>query len=68
MVSDLISANRDDGVITRAEWLDLFEFLAGARPREIVEILLDQGGSSPSDLIGELFELTCVDSRPAEDT
>lgn len=66
VVSDLISTNRGDGVITRAEWLDHFESLAGARPREIIEILLDRGGPSSSDLIDELFELTGVDSRPTE--
>lgn len=67
VVSDLIAANRDDGVITRTEWLDHFESLAGARPRAIVETLLDQGGPQSSALIDELFKLTCVDSHPPDE-
>lgn len=67
VVSDLISANRNDGVITRAEWLAHFESLAGARPRAIVETLLDQGGPGSSALIDELFELTGVDSHPLDE-
>lgn len=66
VVSDLITANRNDGVITRAEWLDHFEALAGTRPREIVETLLDQGGPEAPALIDELFKLTGVDSRPSD--
>jgi len=60
VVSDLISANRDDDVITRSEWLDHFESLVGARPRAIVETLLDRGRPESSALIDELFEMTGV--------
>lgn len=67
VVSDLMLSNRDDGVITRAEWLDHFETLAGMRPRVIVEILLDRGGPESSALIDELLELTGVDSHPTDE-
>lgn len=64
VVADLIAANRDDGVVTRGEWLGHFDTLAGDRARIIVETLLDQGGPTSSALIDELFVLTGV-QRPA---
>lgn len=63
VVADLIAANRDDGVVTREEWLGHFDTFAGDRARDIVEMLLDEGGPESSALIDELFVLTGV-QRP----
>lgn len=56
----MIDANRQDGVLTRAEWLEHFEGLAGAEARELVDRFLDDGVPDPLRSMARLFELCGV--------
>jgi hypothetical protein len=56
----LIDASREDGVLTRAEWLEHFEGLAGAEARAIVDRFLDEGVSDPRASLARLFDLSGV--------
>jgi hypothetical protein len=55
-VRRLINANRADGVVTRAEWLQALDF-ATRKPalRRGIERLLDQGAADPAGFIADLF-------------
>lgn len=59
----LIDASRQDGVLTRAEWLEHFEGLAGAEARSIVDSFLDDGVPDPRTGMARLFELCGVSHR-----
>lgn len=57
----LIAANREDGVLTRAEWLDQLTRTSGdpSLARDI-ETILDEGAADPAAVIGGLFERSGV--------
>lgn len=55
-VRRLIDANRADGMLTRAEWLDALDRAAGAKsPRREIEALLDRGTDNPGAALTALF-------------
>lgn len=56
----LIDANRQDGVLTRGEWLDQFEDLAGSEARAVVISFLDDGVPDPRASMALLFDLSSV--------
>lgn len=57
----LIAANREDGILTRAEWLDQLTRTSGdpSLTRDI-EGMLDDGAADPGAVIGGLFERSGV--------
>ncbi|WP_332639112.1 hypothetical protein [Brevundimonas sp.] len=60
----LIDANREDGVLTREEWLTELTRVSGdASLRADIEILLDDGAADPAALIAALFDRTGVGYR-----
>lgn len=60
----LIDANREDGKLTREEWLTAFRDLTGdPDARREIETLLDEGAADPSVLIARLFDRTGVAYR-----
>lgn len=63
VVHAMLKANLDDGVLTRREWLDHFEGLAGAEPRALIDTLLDDGAENPARTLARLFDLTGVAYR-----
>jgi hypothetical protein len=63
VLRSLIDASRQDGVLTRAEWLEHFEGLVGAEARSIVDSFLDDGVPDPRTGMVRLFELCGVSHR-----
>ncbi|WP_051257105.1 hypothetical protein [Brevundimonas aveniformis] len=60
----LIDANREDGVLTRQEWLDhLTSISRDPSLASDIELLLDRGTPDPSAVIASLFERTGVAYR-----
>ena len=59
----LIDANRQDGVLTRVEWLDHFEDLAGPETRAVIDSFLDDGVPDPRASMARLFDLSGVRYR-----
>ncbi len=60
----LIDASREDGVLTRAEWLDALDAVSGDRSlRRDMEILLDQGSPQAADVVAGLLERVGVPMR-----
>lgn len=59
----LIEANRQDGVLSRAEWLSHFETSAGVEARGIVEDFLDEGVADPRARMARLLDLSGVSYR-----
>lgn len=55
-IRGLIDANRADGEITRAEWLDWLD-VASRKPalRRDIELLLDQGAAQPGPVLARLL-------------
>lgn len=55
-IRSLIDANRADGILSRAEWLDALDRAAGAKsPRREIEALLDHGAANPGAALTALF-------------
>lgn len=60
----LIDANREDGVLTREEWLTELTRVSGdASLRADMETLLDSGAADPATVIAGLFDRTGVGYR-----
>ncbi|HWW11119.1 MAG TPA: hypothetical protein VN018_01280, partial [Brevundimonas sp.] len=60
----LIDANREDGVLTRDEWLNaLLQVSGDPDVRREIDALLDVGAPDPSVLIARLFDRTGVAYR-----
>ena len=60
----LIDANREDGVLTRQEWLDhLTSISRDPSLASDIELLLDHGTPDPSAVIASLFERAGVAYR-----
>ena len=60
----LIDANREDGKLSREEWLTAFRDLTGdPDARREIETLLDEGAPDPAVLIALLFDRTGVAYR-----
>ena len=60
----LIDANREDGVLTREEWLlELTRVSGDASLRADIETLLDDGVADPATVIAGLFDRTGVGYR-----
>lgn len=60
----LIDANREDGVVTRDEWLGaLLQLTGDPHVRREIDTLLDEGASDPAALIARLFDRTGVAYR-----
>lgn len=57
----LIDASREDGVLTRDEWLDALDAVSGNRLlRQDMETLLDRGSDDPAAIIAGLFDRSGV--------
>jgi len=55
-VRDLVDVNREDGVLTRVEWLDAFDEVAGDPAiRADIELLLDRGAAQPKPILASLL-------------
>ena len=53
----LIDGNREDGVVTRDEWLEaLLQVTGDPDVRREVDTLLDEGAADPAELIARLFD------------
>jgi hypothetical protein len=63
VLGPMLEANREDGVLSREDWLGHFQALAGAEARGIVDVLLDTGAAVPLDAISELFDRTGASYR-----
>lgn len=60
----LIDANRADGVLTRAEWLDALDTVSGdATLRRDMEVLLDEGSLRAAEVVAGLLERAGVSVR-----
>lgn len=60
----LIDASREDGVLTREEWLlELTRVSGDASLRADIETLLDDGAADPATVIAGLFDRTGVGYR-----
>ncbi|RZJ32306.1 MAG: hypothetical protein EON85_01500 [Brevundimonas sp.] len=60
----LIDANREDGKLSRAEWLDaLLQVTGDPDVRREIDTLLDEGAADPAPLIARLFDRTGVAYR-----
>lgn len=60
----LIDANREDGILTRAEWLDHFDTVSGDPSlRARIEVLLDTGAPDPARAIAALLQAADVPHR-----
>lgn len=60
----LIDANREDGKVNRAEWLEaLLQVTGDPDIRREIETLLDEGAADPAPLIARLFDRTGVAYR-----
>ena len=63
-IGPLIDANREDGVLSRAEWLDALARLSGdARLIEAIEHLLDRGAADPVAHVASLLDRAGVAHR-----
>ncbi len=63
----LIDANREDGVLTRAEWLDHLDTVSGDPTlRARIETLLDTGTPDPASAIAALLHAAGVPHRMEE--
>lgn len=68
VLKPLIDANREDGVLTRDEWLTHLTAISGdPAPRADIERLLDQGDADPAGVIARLFTQTGVAFTRGED-
>lgn len=60
----VLAANREDGVLSRVEWLDALTRVAGDPSlAESIERMLDQGAANPAAEIASLFRRTGVPHR-----
>ncbi|MNE14851.1 hypothetical protein D3C80_1077460 [compost metagenome] len=60
----VLEANREDGVLTRAEWLEALTRVSGDPSLvPILERMLDQGAVDPAAVIADLFRRTGVPHR-----
>ncbi|MBW8303767.1 MAG: hypothetical protein K0M78_07465 [Brevundimonas sp.] len=59
----VLTLDRADGVLTRVEWLDHFEGLAGPEARAVVDGFLDDGVPDPRASTARLFDLSGVRYR-----
>lgn len=60
----LIDDNREDGTLSREEWLTAFRDLTGdPDARREIDVLLDEGAPDPAVLIARLFDRTGVAYR-----
>ena len=65
----LLDSNRDDGVLTRAEWLAAMTTAAGdAEPARLIARLLDDGAGEPVPVLAALFDRTGVAYRVDDGT
>ena len=65
----LLDSNRDDGVLTRAEWLAAMTTVAGdAEPARLIARLLDDGAGEPVPVLAALFDRTGVAYRVDDGT
>ena len=64
-IRPLIDANREDKVLTRAEWLTALESAAGAAVSEKVAAMIDDGAADPNAAIAELFAAAGVPHKRA---
>ena len=63
----LIDASREDGVLTRDEWLDALDAVSGdASLRRDMELLLDAGSPEAGDVVAGLLERAGVAARREE--
>ncbi len=57
----LIDASREDGVLTREEWLDALDAVSGdVTLRRDIELLLDEGSPQAGDIVAALFDRSGV--------
>ncbi|MNS49977.1 hypothetical protein D3C72_826130 [compost metagenome] len=60
----VLEANREDGVLSRAEWLDALTRVSGDPSlAPILDRMLDQGAADPAAVIADLFRRTGVPHR-----
>jgi len=60
----VLAANREDGVLSRAEWLDALTRVSGDPSlAPILDRMLDQGAADPAAVIADLFRRTGVPHR-----
>jgi hypothetical protein len=60
----VLATNRDDGVLSRAEWLDALTRVSGDPSlAQTIERMLDQGAADPAAEIASLFRKTGVPHR-----
>ncbi|HUH10487.1 MAG TPA: hypothetical protein VLZ73_08050 [Brevundimonas sp.] len=60
----VLAANREDGVLSRAEWLDALTRVSGDPSlAPILDRMLDQGAADPAAVIADLFGRTGVPHR-----
>ncbi|MDP3402300.1 MAG: hypothetical protein Q8R97_14415, partial [Brevundimonas sp.] len=63
----LIDANREYGILTRAEWLDHLDTVSGDPTlRASIEVLLDTGTPDPASAIAALLHAAGVPHRMEE--
>lgn len=64
LLKPLIDANREDGVLTRKEWLTALDTVSGDPSlRRDMEMLLDQGSPEAADVVAGLLERAGVAMR-----
>ncbi len=67
-VRGLVDANREDGVLTRDEWLDAFDIVArDPSLRRDIETLLDQGSPAPKPALVSLLRRAGIPHVVGED-
>ena len=67
-VRGLVDANREDGVLTRAEWLDAFDGVAREPSiRADIETLLDRGAPQPKTVLASLLRRAGIPHAVGED-
>ena len=67
-VRRLIDANRSDGEVTEAKWLDGFLQIAGPAARDEVQGFIDRGVADPLEFWANLFAMTGVGFTRQRDT
>lgn len=68
IVRELVDANRADGILSRAEWLDALD--RGAGDRELsraIARLLDEGAEDPGEALADLFTRAGIAFTRGED-